>query len=135
MARKKQYKRSDRERQIRDNEIRPMLKGLGWLVEVTHGNKFSSGLPDLFLAHPQHGLRWVDVKVEGKYSYTKAQIAKWPVWHLHGAGVWIMTGATEDQYQRLWKPPNWQDYWKASYGDPFKPTNMDELLDTITDVE
>lgn len=108
-----------------------MLEGLGWLVEVTHGSKFQKGFPDLYLSHPKHGARWVDVKVEGDYDYTQAQRDKWPRWHTHGTGIWIMTGATQDQYERLFKQPNWQDYWKPRYGDPFKEFSLDELLDTI----
>jgi hypothetical protein len=131
MAKRKAYKRKNREQQIRDKEIRPMLKDLGWLVEVTHGNRFMKGFPDLYLMHPEFSSRWVDVKVEGDYEYTEAQRKKWPRWHKHGTGIWIMTGASQDQYERLFKPPNWLDYWKPRYGDPFKEFDLDELLDTI----
>ena len=132
MARKKKlYKRNEEEKRIRDKELRPMLDDLGWLVEVTHGNKYMKGFPDLYLSHPQAGIRWVDVKVEGDYEFTTAQRDKWPKWHRFGTGIRIMTGATQEQYERLFKPPNWQDYWKPRYGDPFKEFDLNELLDTI----
>lgn len=132
MAKKrKSYKRNDEEKRIRDKEIRPLLKDLGWLVEVTHGNRFMKGFPDLYLSHPTHGIRWVDVKVEGDYEYTEAQRAKWPVWHQHGTGIWIMTAGTLEQVERLFKPPNWLDYWKPRYGDPFNPPTLEDVLKTI----
>lgn len=132
---KRQYSRNSEEKRIRDKEIRPLLTGLGWLVEVTHSTKYFKGFPDLFLGHPQYGQRWVDVKVEGKYEYTAAQRDKWPRWHLHGVGIWIMTAGTHEQYERLWKPPNWLDYWKSKYGDPFNQPDLEDLLNTIDDVE
>lgn len=131
----KRYGRHSEEKRIRDRVIRPMLEGRGWLVEVTHGNRYVKGFPDLYLSHPQFGQRWVDVKVEDDYEYTQAQRDKWPRWHRFGTGIWIMTGATEDQYARLFDVPNWLDYWKPRYGDPFKEFDLDELLDTIDDME
>lgn len=131
----KKYRRNNEETRIRDKEIRPLLTGLGWLVEVTHGNKFMKGFPDLYLSHHKHGIRWVDVKVEGKYEFTAAQRLKWPLWHQHGSGVWIMTAGTHEQYKRLWEPPNWRDYWKPKYGDPFDQLDIEELLKTIEEDE
>ena len=46
-----------------------------------------------------------------------------------------MTGGNQEQYERLFKPPNWLDYWKERYGDPFNQPTLDELLDLIDDVE
>lgn len=132
---KKLYKRNDEEKRIRDKLIRPMLEGLGWLVEVTHGSQFMKGFPDLYLSHPKQGIRWVDVKVEGDYEFTTAQRHKWPIWHQFGTGIWIMTDATPTQYKRLFDVPNWLDYWKPRYGDPFKKFDLDALLDTIEDTE
>lgn len=92
------------------------LEGRNWLVEPTHGNAFQKGLPDLFLAHVRHGQRWVDCKVKGKYSFTKAQKAKWPKWEKNGVGIWILTAASQDEYDLLFQPPNWRKYWRDSYG-------------------
>jgi len=127
----KRYSRNSEETRIRDREIRPLLEGLGWLVEVTHGNKYMKGFPDLYLGHSQYGQRWVDVKVEGKYEYTAAQRDKWPRWHRHNIGIWIMTAGTHEQVKRLFRQPNWFDYWKPKYGDPFNQPSLDELLDSI----
>ena len=96
-----------------------------WVVDATHGNAFQKGFPDLYCAHVRHGQRWIDCKVEGKYSFTKAQIARWPIWERVGVGIWILTGANEEQYARLFRPPNMRDYWKARYGEII---NIDQLL-------
>lgn len=101
-----------------------------WLVEHTHGNLFQQGFPDLFLHHIKWGYRWVDCKVKGKYTFTKAQKQKWPIWERHGVGIWILTDATQEEYDKLFGPPNWRDYWKPSWG---VLPDIDKLLDEITD--
>lgn len=130
MVRHKTYKRHDKEKRILD-KIRLMLQNLEWLVEITHGSKYMSGFPDLYLSHRKFGIRWVDVKVEDNYEYTAAQRKKWPIWHKHGSGIWIMTDATQEQYERLFQEPNWHFYWKPRYGDPFKQFNLDDVLDSL----
>lgn len=112
------YRRSNSEKKVR-KAITSMLKGLGWGVFLTHGNAYQSGFPDLYAIHYHYGARWIDVKVEGKYSFTNAQKLIWPVWSLKfGIGIWILTGADQEQYKRLFEPPNWLDYWKQPWGDP-----------------
>lgn len=106
------------------------LQNREWLVEATHGNAYQKGFPDLYAAHVRHGQRWIDCKVEGKYSFTKAQILKWPQFEAKGIGIWILTGATEEQYDRLFRPPNMRDYWKARYGEL---TDIDQLLRDLKD--
>jgi hypothetical protein len=91
------------------------LRERGWLVERTHGNLFQQGFPDLYVSHKQFGQRWIDVKNPGSYRYTKAQCQKWPVWDAFGIGIWIIVGANETEYDKLFKTPNWRDYWKPSY--------------------
>lgn len=124
---------------IRRSKVRPeaviqkalieYLESRDWLVEHTHGNLYQVGFPDLFVNHIKWGYRWIDCKVEGRYSFTKAQRQKWPVWEKHGVGIWILTGANQKQYDRLFGPPNWRDYWKASWGDL---PDIDKLLNEIS---
>jgi len=97
-------------------DVIAMLDARGWLVEHTHGNLYQTGFPDLFIAHTKWGQRWVDCKQPKRYTFTKAQKVKWPCWELKGVGIWIMTAATQEQYDVLFAPPNWRNYWKASWG-------------------
>jgi len=106
------------------------LEDRGWHVERLIGNQLQTGIPDIFLMHPKHGTRWVDIKVPGGGNYTKAQIAKWPVWEKHGCGVWILTAATEEEYDKLFQPANMRDYWRDRYNLPTIDELTDELLET-----
>lgn len=106
-------------------DVITMLDARGWLVEHTHGNLYQTGFPDLFVAHTKWGQRWIDCKQPKRYTFTKAQKLKWPRWESKGVGIWIMTAATQEQYDVLFAPPNWRDYWKASWGDI---PDIDKLL-------
>jgi hypothetical protein len=106
------------------------LESRGWLVERMIGNAYQQGIPDLYCFHPSWGERWIDVKVEGRYSFTKAQKTKWPLWESFGCPIWILTDATQEQYDKLFDKPNWRDYWKPSWD---KKPNIDALMDEIPD--
>jgi len=98
------------------------------MVEITHGNVYQKGFPDLFLAHRKWGQRWVDCKVAGRYSFTTAQKIKWPIWEDKGVPLWILTAATDEEYAKLFKPPNWRDYWNPSWG---QLPDIDKLLEEL----
>ena len=100
------------------------LKDRGWLVERMIGNALQFGIPDIYIMHPEHGDRWVDLKAPGKYEFTSAQRVKWPLWATYNVGVWIITAATEEEYDKLFGPPNFMDYWKEKYN----LENLDDLL-------
>jgi hypothetical protein len=51
------------------------------------------------------------------------------LWEQHGVGIWILTSATQAEYDRLFKPPNWRDFWKAKWGEL---PDIDKLLSEIT---
>src|SRR5690242_14290590 len=89
-----------------------------WHVEHTHGTSVQTGFPDLFIAHRKYGTRWIDVKNPARYSFTDAQRRKWPVWELFGIGIWILVAATQEEYDKLFGPPNWRDYWKPQWAIP-----------------
>ena len=113
------------------------LEKRGWLVEKMHGNAFQKGIPDLYcfkpLLNPPEGLhRWVDAKVKGRYKYTKDQCQKWPKWERIGLGVWIMVDATEEEYSKLFGPPNFRLYWKPAY-DKYC-LQVEEILDEFEQV-
>lgn len=98
------------------------------------GNALQTGIPDLYCHHPKYGERWIDAKVEGRYSFTKAQKLKWPLWAKFGIGIWILTGANQEQYDRLFRAPNWRDYWKPQWGEiPDVFQLIEELFGGATD--
>jgi hypothetical protein len=111
------------------------LEARGWLVEVMQGNAFQKGVPDLFLHHPRWGYRWVDCKNPGQYSFTRDQKRKWPVWDSFGVGIWILTAANQDEYNKLFAPPNWKEYWKDSWGKIPTLEDIDRMLDEIIESE
>ena len=84
------------------------LEARGWNVEHTHGNLYQTGFPDLYAAHKKWGTRWIDCKQPKKYSFTRAQKQKWPVWEAYGIGIWILTAATQAEYDKLFAAPNWR---------------------------
>jgi hypothetical protein len=95
------------------------LKDRSWLVEVMHGNAFQKGIPDLYVFNRlKGGERWIDCKNPKQWSFTKAQRRKWPIWDHFGVGIWIVTAATQEEYDKLFAPPNWKEYWKDSWAMP-----------------
>lgn len=81
--------------------------GKGWFVKNTHGNQYQSGFPDLYCCHTSYAARWVEVKIADHYAFTAAQLTEFPKFCANGVGIWILTAATEEQYQLLFKPANW----------------------------
>lgn len=108
------------------------LRDRGWLVEISHGNLYQKGWPDLFIHHPKWGSRWIDVKNPERYNFTRDQRWKWPLWDQFGVGIWILTDATQEEYDKLFRPPNWRDYWKDSWKLPTE-AEIDEMIDNLED--
>ena len=108
------------------------LKARKWLVERMIGNAYQYGIPDLYCHHNKWGGRWIDVKNPGRYSFTREQKIKWPIWERHGCGIWILTAATQVEYDKLFASPNWREYWKPSWG---VVPDIDKLLDELDQLE
>jgi hypothetical protein len=87
----------------------------GWKSHIMHGNAFQSGIPDLYCIHPKYGTRWIDAKNSEQYTFTSAQKITWPEWEALGVGVWILVAGTEEEYAKLFKKPNFMDYWKPAW--------------------
>lgn len=87
--------------------ITEFLKLRDWFVKRTHGNMYQSGFPDLYCTHKSYGPRWVEVKNPLKYSFTPAQRETFPLLAANGTQIWILTAATEEEYQKLFKRGNW----------------------------
>ena len=99
------------ERIIQDDLIL-FLEKKGWFVKETHGNVYQNGFPDLFATHRSYGTRWIEVKNPKQYAFTPAQLEQFPKFVMHGSGIWILTAATEVEYQKLFKACNWYQYLK-----------------------
>lgn len=83
----------------------------------THGNMYQWGFPDLFACHFRYGSRWIEVKLpEMKGSrFTPAQQENFPKMCANGAGVWVLTGDSDREFDKLMAPCNWTHYlpiWK-----------------------
>ena len=89
---------------IIENAIREFREARGWWVEKTHSTS---------------------------YSYTKAQIQTWPKWEAMGLGVWIMMEASEAEYQKLFQPPNFREFWRPSYDQYL--LNVEDIIEEILD--
>ncbi|MCA9070154.1 MAG: hypothetical protein KDA84_14575 [Planctomycetaceae bacterium] len=117
-------------------ELIDFLEKRGWLVERMIGNAYQQGIPDLYIHHPQHDYRWIDVKrPDGQYTFTKAQKTKWPLWDAFGVGIWILVGADQSEYDKLFAPPNWKSYWKDSWGPIGQQLDIDKLLEGLDEEE
>ena len=97
------------EAKIQD-ELERFLKARDWFVKSTHGNAYQSGFPDLYCHHVKYRARWIECKVEGHYVFTRAQLLEFPKMSAFGVGIWILTDANEEEYRKLWLPPNWNQF-------------------------
>ena len=97
------------EAHIQDKLI-AFLRARDWVVMQTHGNLYQCGFPDLYALHHIYNARWIEVKKPHKFSFTPAQRKYFPLMHSSGVGIWVLQGYTEDQYQRLFRPPNWASF-------------------------
>ena len=83
-----------------------------------------------FCANREFGTRWVEVKRPSGYTFTKYQRQRWPKWEEFGIGIWILTAATQNEYDKLFKPANWRDYWKEEWRVPTRE-DIDAMLDEV----
>ena len=111
-------------------EVKDYLECRGWHVERLIGNAFQSGLPDLLAFHPKWGYRFVEVKYKERYSFTKAQKQKFPVLERFKVGIWILTAGNQEEYNKLFKAPNWRSFVKKTWKIPTQQeidTAMEEI--------
>src|SRR5215831_19241118 len=87
-----------------------MLVAREWEVMSTHGNIYQFGFPDLYAMHYTRGTRWIEIKNPEGYSFTPAQLKKFPLFAAKGVGIWILTEASEYEYEKLMLPANWYSF-------------------------
>lgn len=88
------------------HDIIQMLTLRNWICMPTHGNMYQRGFPDVYAVHNEHGQRWIEVKNPRKFSFTPAQRKYFPIILASGVGIWILTGATDLEYNKLFMPAN-----------------------------
>jgi hypothetical protein len=109
--------KSGPEHKIQEKIIKK-LRYLEWFVKVMHGNKFQLGFPDLFACHKRYGIRLIEVKLPDMKGsrFQASQIETFPLLVAHGAGVWILTGDSDSEYNKLFKKSNWHHYLLKTNG-------------------
>lgn len=97
---------------IIQRDVITLLLQKGWYVVVIPGSKYLSGMPDLYATHSRYGSRLIEVKLPGMVGskFTPAQLEKFPKLAANGSGIWIITAATESEYNLLFKRQNWWMY-------------------------
>jgi len=107
----KRYGKAGPEKKIQD-AVESYLRVREWLVKHIHGNAYQAGWPDLWASHSKYGHRWVEIKLPGMVGsqFTPSQLDWFPKLCANGSGVWVLTGALDSEYLKLWKPPNWWVY-------------------------
>lgn len=109
MKKPKIQQREHPEKDIRDGIVRELQK-FGWHVFVTHGNEYQHGFPDLYAMHAKYGTRWIEVKNAKAYSFTPAQLERFPLFAACKVGIWILTGYDKSDLDKLFLPANWWAY-------------------------
>lgn len=99
--------------------VRKMMVLHGWYVKKIHGGKYQSGLPDLYCTMKIHGCgvhRWIEIKDPKRVGepFTSAQLETFPLLSANGTPVYVLTGATQEDYEKLFKSENWWQYLSAS---------------------
>lgn len=101
-------------------EIENMLRIKGWFVMRTHGSAYQAGFPDNFACHKLYRQRWIEIKLPGMVGskFMPSQLEVFPKLCANGSGVWVLTAATEEEYRKLFEPPNWAKFLNchSSYG-------------------
>lgn len=94
------------EYKIQQDVIR-YLQDRGWYVRVFTAGLYNFGFTDIWAAHPKYGQKWIEIKRPIKnVQFTPAQIIEFPKFISHGVPIYILTGANEENYKRLFGPSN-----------------------------
>jgi hypothetical protein len=123
--------KSDAKQELQiQRDLVAFLRTRGWHVERMLADAYQNGIPDLYCYHRKWGERWVEVKRPEGYNFTLRQRQKWPEWEKAGIGIWILTAATQEQYDLLFKAPNWREFWKPSF-ETSTTADIDAMLDEL----
>ncbi len=82
------------------------LEDRNWMVKVVCASLFNYGFPDLLVCHAKYGIKLIEVKVATSFRFTPAQLRDFKEFISHGAPIYILTAANEENYQRLFRKSN-----------------------------
>lgn len=85
--------------------ITKALKAENWFAKWTHGNRYQSGIPDIYAHHRIYGPRWIEVKKPKGSKLEDTQYEVFSAWEARRVGVWVLTDA---DLHLLLEPPNWR---------------------------
>lgn len=103
------------EKQI-EVKLMKRLEYYGWFVKKLHGNTFQSGMPDLFVSRKDLGIRLIEIKKPGSWSFTNSQKSTFPLLMASGAPVYLLFGYSDEDIILLSSPPNLVNYLEQLYG-------------------
>ena len=90
-------------------DIIQMLRGRGWVCRHLHGNMYQVGFPDLYAC--RKGVqRFIEVKNPKSWKFEESQREFFKELHDQGVGVWILFGATDEEYKKLFQKANFPLY-------------------------
>ncbi len=100
---------------IIQSAIMRMLTRKGWLVKRMGASQYLVGFPDLFAYHQVYKTRLIEVKTStGKLE--KSQIKEFTRFAKYDCGVWVLKGASQEEYNKLFAPANWWTYLPGNRG-------------------
>lgn len=84
------------------------MRQRGWFVKKIHGNRYQSGLPDLYCAHALHGSVWIEVKMPNRRrqkfgGLSERQVAEFNKMRKHLVPIWVIYSV--DDLKELYKNP------------------------------
>lgn len=99
---------------ILQEKIRDHLRGKGFFVQNIHGNKFQSGLPDLYCHCTKYPHRWVEIKTpdrarEFNGGLSPRQMAVFGEMASYGIEIWVLT-SVHDWTLLIHPQGNWRKY-------------------------
>lgn len=87
-------------------DILDMLHARGWFAKHLHGNMYQVGMPDIYACRKPSLQRFIEVKNPARWKFEQSQLICFKELHDQGVGVWIMFGATDAEYKKLFGKPN-----------------------------
>lgn len=67
---------------------------------------YQYGWPDLLAMHMNYGIKWIEMKIPGG-KLRQTQVDKFHKWSRFGVKIYVLDGASETDYKKLFGEPNW----------------------------